>query len=85
MIIEFYIDNNKLKKREEEVTINSDSTDVEFKFELNEEWKNYTNYCIVKTKTKIYRLKLHENEDVFECKLPKSKIIPKDSCFMTLF
>ena len=76
MIIEFYIENNNLKKREEEVTINSESTDVTFKFELNEEWENYTPYCIVKTKTNIFRLKLHKNEEIYECKLPKSKIIP---------
>ena len=71
MIFKFYFEDNKLKKEDAEQTIIESSTNTIFEFELDEEWQQYTVYCLIKTKLNLYRLKLHKDEEKYQCKMPK--------------
>lgn len=70
VIIEFYLKNNKLYKQDSEQTISQNATNVEFAFKLDDEWKQYKLFCLIKTKEFIYRLDLTKKEDLFVCELP---------------
>jgi len=71
--IKFYIEDNKLKKEDAEATINQDSTDNTFLFELNDEWEGCKVWCLVKTpRPTTYRLEVIATSEGHICDVPKN-------------